>query len=105
MIFLSLLVLSACKSPYTDPTYKYETKRVNTPYTDWLEDKATAEKKAKKELDFYAKDECRRMSYGWHLKKIDEPGQLQCEESDQGVHCKHTQTTLTCEQLDEKARN
>jgi hypothetical protein len=96
---------SACKSPYTDPTYKHQTKRITTPYTDWKKNRESAEKSAKKELDFYAKDECRRMSYGWYLKKIEDYGKLNCEETGEGFHCKHTEVSLLCEQLDERSRN
>ncbi|MGR9107198.1 MAG: hypothetical protein ACU843_09740 [Gammaproteobacteria bacterium] len=99
---LCVVMIAACKSPYAPPAYKHQTKKMDTPYTDWMSDQASAEKKAKKELDFYTKDECRRMSYGWHMKKIESPGELICEESEQGFHCRHTNVSVQCEQLDEK---
>lgn len=99
---MCLLLISACKSPYSDPAYKHETKKVNTPYTDWKKDQASAEKRAKKELEFYAKDECRRMAYGWYLKEVLDPGEMNCEQTDEGYHCRHKDMTLKCEQLDER---
>jgi hypothetical protein len=105
LIGLSLILITACKSPYTDPAYKYDTKKITTPYTDWKEDRQAAEQTARKELNFYAQDECRRMSYGWHMKKLEDNGQLNCEESAEGFHCRHSDVTLLCEQLDESARN
>lgn len=97
-----LVILASCKPPNADPKYNYQTIKRTLPYTDWKKDQASAEKKAKYETDFYAKDACRRIAYGWVLYKTKNPGVMDCEETGEGHHCRLKDIELECRQITEK---
>ncbi|MGH8475202.1 MAG: hypothetical protein ACRER2_05430 [Methylococcales bacterium] len=102
LLCTALIWLTACNSPTAPEKYLYQNKKVDFPYTDFENDRATAEQTARKEVDAYAKADCREISYGWALDKIDNPGQLSCEESPEGHHCRLKQVAFVCRQRDER---
>lgn len=97
-----LLILFGCKPPNAEPKYLNKTIKADFPYTDWKKSMASAKKRAKYEIDFYSKDSCRRIAYGWSLKKIKTPGQMDCAETPEGFHCRMKDVELECRQLTEK---
>ena len=97
-----MLVGTACKAPDAPEKYRYQKQKMDLPYTDFKKDRATAEKKAKQELDFYAKDACRRLGYGWNLEKIENTGVMSCEEVKEGHHCHMKEVALVCRQRDDR---
>ncbi len=102
IILVCIFLIAACKSPYSDPHYKHQTKKFSTPFADTKKTLELAQKSAKKDLRSFSIEECRRLAYGWYLKEITVPGELICEETDGGHHCRYTSMELKCEQLDEK---
>ena len=97
-----ILTGTACKAPDAPEKYRYQNQKMDLPYTDFKKDRATAEIKAKKELDFYAKDACRRMGYGWMLDKIENSGVMGCEELSEGYHCRMKEVSFVCRQRDDR---
>ena len=97
-----LLIIAACKSPDAPEKYRYQNQKADLPYTDFETDRATAERKANKELDFYVKDACRRIGYGWALDKLENPGVMSCEETPEGHHCHMKNVAFVCRQRDDR---
>ena len=100
--FCCLLVLFGCKPPDAEPKYYFKTIKTDLPYTEFKKTMASAQKRVKYETDFYTKDACRRIAYGWSLKKVKGPGQMDCEETPEGFHCRFKDVELECRQLTEK---
>ena len=97
-----LVVLASCKPPLAEPKYNYQTIKRELPYTDWKKDRASAEKKVKYEVNFYSKDACRRIAYGWVLHKTKNPGVMECQESAEGHHCRFNKIELECRKITER---
>jgi len=97
-----LLALIGCKPPNAEPKYLFKTIKADLPYTDWKKNMASAQKRVKYETDFYSKDACRRIAYGWTLYKTKASGQMSCEETAEGFHCRIKDIELECRQLTEK---
>ncbi|MCI0653767.1 MAG: hypothetical protein L0Y38_02505 [Methylococcaceae bacterium] len=98
----ALVMVTACKAPDAPPEYKYQSTKMDLPYTDWQEDQESAGKKAAREVNYYATDACHRMGYGWSLDKIENPGEMNCEETDEGYRCRTKQVAFVCRQLDDR---
>lgn len=97
-----LFLLSACKSPNAPTKYIYQTKSTSLPYTDAKKDKASATKEAEEKLAYYAKDFCRSMGYGWALNKVENRGELYCEETPEGHQCRKKNVVFDCRRRDDK---
>ena len=97
-----LVILSSCRPPDAEPKYNYKSIKTTFPYTDWKKDLASAQKKVKEEFDFYSKDACRRIAYGWTLHKVKKRGAEDCEETQDGHHCRMKDVELECRQLSDK---
>lgn len=104
MIIFGLAIASAaaCKAPDAPPKYKYESSKMDLPWTDSQEDRESAEKKANKEVTYYATEACHRKGYGWSLDRIENSGELNCEESDEGFRCRSKAVAYVCRQLDDR---
>jgi hypothetical protein len=102
VLCVPLLFAVGCKSPDAPEKYRYQNKQMDLPYTDFKDDRAAAEKKAEQELQFYGRDACHEMGYGWVLDKIENPGTMSCEETPEGHHCRKKQVALVCRQRDDR---
>ncbi len=99
---LSLLfVLAACgKEEARAPQYQSKVIKLNSIYTNWKKDKESAMKKADSELARFTKSACRdRISAGWSLAAVVSEGEMNCEETQEGHHCRKKNVELKCEEI------
>lgn len=100
-VYCFLLVLSACIQPDSPPKYRYQTIKPDIiPYTSWLKSKEAAMKKATTEMDYYAKDGCKSVGQGWRITEIKNTGEMECEETSEGHHCRRINVEVECRQID-----
>lgn len=100
LIGISCLAISACGKESGPPQYNYKTIQVTSIYTDFQKDKETAMKKAESELQIFAKEACRQnIAKGWSLVEIKNPGEMNCEETPEGHHCRKKNIELECRQV------
>ena len=101
LAFVSLLGLSACDLGGT-PDYDRRVITGNSVYSDWKVTRSEAQQAAHTDLERYAKNECRRaISNGWSLEKIRNHGEMNCEQTDNGNHCRKKNVELECMQIAE----
>jgi len=99
--FCYLLVLNACDSN-PPPDYEYRTITGESSYTNWYPDKTKAMEKVHSELSAYAKNACRRaIRTGWSISKIEYAGEMNCEQSVKGHHCRKKDVVLVCRRISE----
>ena len=100
-IFCFFLVLSACDRD-APPDYTYKIIKGNSIYTDWTKDKNQAMEIANTHLATYAAGECRRaLANGWSLSQIRSEGEMNCEATAEGHHCRRKNVELECRQVAE----
>lgn len=101
LAFVLLLGLLACDLGGT-PDYDHRVITGNSVYSDWKATRSEAQQAAHAELERYAKNECRRViSNGWSLEKIRSHGEMNCEQTDNGNHCRKKNVELECIQIAE----
>ncbi|MCI0653426.1 MAG: hypothetical protein L0Y38_05405 [Methylococcaceae bacterium] len=101
VIFLGLLGLASCDFGGS-PDYEYQTIVGNSPYSDWKNSRNQAMAAAQAEFGAFAKSECRRaISNGWSLSRVREEGEMNCEQTKEGIHCRKKKVELECRQVGE----
>ena len=96
-----LMVVNGCDTN-APPDYEYRTITIESSYTNWHVDKSKAEEKAHAELSGYAKGVCRRaIRPDWSLSDIEYEGELNCELSSDGHHCRKKGVVLVCRRVSE----
>jgi hypothetical protein len=84
------------------PDYEYRTITRNSPYSDWTKDRYQAMGAARAEFQTFMKDECRRaISNGWSLSRVKREGEMNCEQTKEGHHCRKKNVELECRQVSE----
>ena len=96
-----VLVLNACDSN-PPPDYEYRTITGESSYTNWYPGRIKAMAKVDFELSAYAKNACRRaIRTGWSISKIEYEGEMNCEQSSKGHHCRKKDVVLVCRRVSE----
>ncbi|MGH8474976.1 MAG: hypothetical protein ACRER2_04270 [Methylococcales bacterium] len=95
------LILSSCGKEQSGPAqYKYQTIQVTSIYTNFKKYQKTAEQKAEQELVQFNKSACRDTIHkGWSLAEVINPGEMNCEQTPEGFHCRKKNVELKCQQV------
>ncbi len=100
LIVVSCLVISACGKEGGPPEYNYKTIQLTSIYTGFQKDTEAAMQKAESELEQFAKEACREtIANGWSLAEIKNKGEMNCEETPGGHHCRKKNIELECRQV------
>lgn len=101
VIGLTLASLASCDSG--DPTdYEYRTIVVNSPYSGWKSSREPAVAAAQAEFSAFARSECRHtITNGWSLFGVKQDGEINCEQTREGHHCRKKNVELECRQISE----
>ncbi|MGR9105776.1 MAG: hypothetical protein ACU843_02495 [Gammaproteobacteria bacterium] len=84
------------------PDYEYRSITADSPYSDWKKDQGRAMESARRELEAFTKSECRRaISNGWSLSRVKNEGEMNCETTPEGHHCRKKHVELECRQVSE----
>ena len=98
-----LFVLSACNQPNDAPEYDLQTiDRQFETFSDWKKDKESAMATAIKEMDVASRTNCRSAGVGWAFQAYASEGEMECEESSEGVRCRKKGVTLNCRRINER---
>ncbi len=100
LIGVSCLLITACGKESGPPQYNHKTIQWTSIYTNFKKDQETAMQRAETELDRFAKEACRETIYkGWSLVAIKNRGEMNCEETKEGHHCRKKNVELECQQV------
>ncbi|MGR9107358.1 MAG: hypothetical protein ACU843_10565 [Gammaproteobacteria bacterium] len=95
-----LFLATACNKQSGPPQYNYKKITVTSIYTDFKKDKETAMQKAEAELEAFTKSACRdTIAKHWSLVEVKNKGEMNCEETPEGHHCRKKNIELECRQV------
>lgn len=101
-IAVACLLVTACgkeKGP-AETRYNEKTIKVTSIYTNWKKDEKSAMEKAEKELDHFTHSACREtIAKGWSLVEVISTGDMNCEETPEGHHCRKKNIELKCHEV------
>lgn len=105
-IGIGFLLVAACGSGggggggAASTEYNYQTIQVTSIYTNWKKDQESAMQKADAEFGPFSKSACRdTIAKGWSLVEVVNPGEMNCEETPEGHHCRKKNAELKCQQV------
>ncbi|MGH8556554.1 MAG: hypothetical protein ACRESZ_03645 [Methylococcales bacterium] len=94
------LIAASCGKENAPAQYNYKTIQVTSIYTNWKKDKETAMQKAEAEFGPFSKAACRNtIATGWSLTEVTDKGEMNCEETPEGHHCRIKNAELKCQQV------
>ena len=94
------LFISACGNETAVTQYNHKTIKLSSTYSDWKKDKDTAIKIADSELVRFTKSACRnQIGRGWSLAEVKNQGEMNCDETSEGFHCRKKNVELVCRQV------
>lgn len=100
IIGIFCVIAASCGKEGAQTQYNYKTIQVTSIYTNWKKDKETAMQKAEAELVPFTKSACRdNITPGWSLTEVKNKGEMNCEETPEGHHCRIKNMELKCEQV------
>ncbi|MCI0654713.1 MAG: hypothetical protein L0Y39_09585 [Methylococcaceae bacterium] len=94
------LIAASCGKESGPTQYNYKTIQVTSIYTDWKKDNQTAMQMAEAEFGPFSKSACRETIHpGWSLTEVTNKGELNCEQTPEGHHCRFKNVELKCQQV------
>ena len=103
LLWLALCLAAASCGKESGPAqtqYNYKTITVTSVYANWKKDQDAAAQRAEKELGPFTSSACRdTIAKGWSLSEVINKGELNCEETPEGHHCRKKNVVLKCQQV------